>query len=157
MVEAHVSSWLHCLSALAYLEHAIGPHARDKLAGLIDPPPPPSYGGIGVQSLERSADEEFLGSFARISASLILLCRSTELPVYIAIAEALEGMDNASELLSGGEDAPPTSSILQVKEVAVKTLVFPPSYDLIYLFHFEVSCKFEFNSICIKFTLKNEY
>ena len=37
--EAHVSTWIHYLSASAYLEHAIGPHARDQLARLIDLPP----------------------------------------------------------------------------------------------------------------------
>jgi hypothetical protein len=87
---AHVSTPLHCLTASTDLENAIGPLARDHLASLIKLPP--AFGGIGMQSLERSADEDLLGSFAGISASLILFCRSTELQVYIAIAEALEGM-----------------------------------------------------------------
>ena len=51
MDDAKVSTWLHCLSASTYLEHVIGPRARDKLAGLIDLPP--AFGGIGLQSLER--------------------------------------------------------------------------------------------------------
>ena len=89
--DAHVSTWLQCLTAWTDLEYAIGPSARDQLAGLIDLPP--TFGGIGLQSLERSADEELLGSFAGMSASLISFYRSTELPVYIAIAEALESMD----------------------------------------------------------------
>ena len=82
-----------------------------------------------MQSLERSADEELLGSFAGISTSLISFCRSTELQVYIAIAEALEGMDDVAELLNSGEDdlAPPF--ILQVRKVAPKTLLPPPSDD----------------------------
>jgi hypothetical protein len=67
--DAQVSTWLHCLTASTDLEHAIGPQARDLLAGLTDLPP--ALGGIGLESLERSADEEFLGSFAGISASLI--------------------------------------------------------------------------------------
>jgi hypothetical protein len=69
MYAAHVSTSLHCLTASANLEHALGPHALDQLSGLIDLPP--AYGGIGLQSLERAADEELLGSFAGISASLI--------------------------------------------------------------------------------------
>jgi hypothetical protein len=68
--------------------------------------------------------EELLGFFAGISASLIALCR--ELPVYIAIAEALEGMDDAAKLLSSGEEDPTPPSILQVGEVAAR----PPPYDV---------------------------
>ena len=74
-------------------------------------------GGLGLQSLERSSNEELLGSFAGIFASLISFCMSTELLVYIAIAEAIEGMDDAAELLSSEEEdlIPP---ILQVRKVA---------------------------------------
>ena len=72
MDDAHVSTRLHCLVASTDLENAIGPLARDQLAGLIDLPP--ALGGIGLQSLERFADEELLGSFAGIFASLISLC-----------------------------------------------------------------------------------
>ena len=84
MDDAQVSTWLHCLTASTDLEHAIGSQARDQLAGLTDLPP--TFGGIGLQYLERSADEKFLGSFAGIYASLISFCRSTGLPVYFAIA-----------------------------------------------------------------------
>jgi hypothetical protein len=87
--DAHVSTWLQCLTSSTELEKAICPLVRDQLAGLIDLPP--ALGGIELQSLERSTDEELLGSFAGISASLISFCRSTELPVYIALAETLEG------------------------------------------------------------------
>ena len=97
-----MSTWLHCLSASTDLEHAIGPRARDQLAGLIDLPP--SFGDIGMQLLERSEDEELLGSFAGISASLISFCRSRELHVYVAIAEALEEMGDVEELLNNGEE-----------------------------------------------------
>ena len=55
---------------------------------------PPSYGGAGLQSLEDSADEEFLGSFAAIAAALISFCRKTEQRVYIRIAKALESLDD---------------------------------------------------------------
>ena len=68
-------TWLQCLTASTDLENAIGPLARDQLAGLIDLPP--ALGGIGLQSLERSAYEELLGSFAGISASLTSFCMST--------------------------------------------------------------------------------
>ena len=79
MEDAHVSNWMQCLSASTDLEHAIGHSARDQLAGLIDLPP--AGGGIGLHTLERSADVELLGSFAGISASLISFCRSIELLV----------------------------------------------------------------------------
>ena len=124
MDDAHVSTWLHCLIASTNLEYAIGPSARDQLAGLIDLPL--AFGGIGLKSLERSANEELMGSFAGISASLISFCKSTELPVYIAIAEALEGMDDVGELLSSEEDVPAPPTILQVREVAARTLGPPP-------------------------------
>ena len=35
-----------------------------------------------------------MGSFAGIAAALITFCRNTELPAYIRIAEALEGMED---------------------------------------------------------------
>ena len=75
-----------------------------------------------MQSLECSADEELLGSFAEISASLISFCRSTELPVYIAIAEALESLDDIEDLLSSEVEGPTPLSILQVREVAARTM-----------------------------------
>jgi hypothetical protein len=124
MDDAHVSTWLHCLTASTELESASGPTARDQLTRLLDLPP--SLGGIGMQSLERSADEELLGSFASISSSLISFCRSTELPVYIFIAEALEGMEDASELLYNAEEDLVPLSIVQVREVAARTLLPPP-------------------------------
>ena len=50
MDDAHVSTWLvHYLTASTDLEYAIGPSARDQLAGLIDLPL--AMGGIGMQSL----------------------------------------------------------------------------------------------------------
>jgi hypothetical protein len=126
MDDAQISTWLHCLTASTDLENAIGPQTRDQLAGLADLPP--AFGGIGLQSLERSADEEFLGSFAGISASLISFCRSTGLPVYFAIAEALEDMGGAVELLSGDDASPTPLPILQVREVASRTFAsLPPS------------------------------
>jgi hypothetical protein len=92
MDEAHLSAWLHCLSASDDLEHALGAAGRSQLSDLLDLPP--SYGGAGLQSLEDSADEEFVGSFAAIAASLIAFCRKTEVQVYISIAEALEELDS---------------------------------------------------------------
>jgi hypothetical protein len=81
---AHLSAWLHYLTASEDLEHALGTESRSQLSDLLDLPP--SYGGAGLQSLEDSADEEFMGSFAAIAVALISFCNKTELPVYIRIA-----------------------------------------------------------------------
>ena len=128
MDDALVSTWLHCLSASTDLEHALGPRARDNLAGLADLPP--AFGGIGLQTLEHSADEEFLGSFAGISASLISFCRSTDLLVYVAIAEALEKLGDVEELLNGGDvDSTP----LSILEVIARSMSLPPRQILLSL------------------------
>ena len=92
MDSARLSAWLHCLTASEDLELALGPAGRSQLSDILDLPP--SYGWAGLQSLEDSADEEFLGSFAAIAAALISFCRKTEQRVYIRIAEALESLDD---------------------------------------------------------------
>ncbi len=94
---AHVSTWLHCLTASPDLEHALGPTEWDTLNEWLDLPP--SYGGSCLTSLDHSADEELLGSFAGIAASLIAFCRKTELPVYIAMAEVLEALGDGADAL----------------------------------------------------------
>jgi hypothetical protein len=95
MDEAHLSTWLHFLTASEELERDLGPEGREQLLELLDLPP--SYGGASLQSLEDSADEELLGSFAAIATALISFCRKTKLHVYIRIAEALESMDDESQ------------------------------------------------------------
>jgi hypothetical protein len=95
MDSLHLSAWLHCLTGSRDLEHALDPEAKDSLGALLDLPP--SYGGADLRSLERAADEEFLGSFGGITASLISFCRGTELRAYERIAEALEEMEHSGE------------------------------------------------------------
>jgi hypothetical protein len=51
----------------------MGAHGRDELASKLYLSLA-YYGGAGLQSLESSADEELLGSFATISALLIAFC-----------------------------------------------------------------------------------
>jgi hypothetical protein len=92
MDEAHLSVWLHCLSASEVLEHALGPEGKEQLTDILDLPA--SYGGAGLHSLELSCDEELVGFFAGVTAALISFCKKTELPVYIRIAEALETVDD---------------------------------------------------------------
>jgi hypothetical protein len=49
--------------------------------------------------------------------------------VYITIAEALESMDDIEDLLCNEVEVPTPPSILQVREVAARTLGLPPSDD----------------------------
>jgi len=97
MDSANVATWLHCLTSSTVLETAMDDSNMDILTDWLDLPP--SYGGVGLNSICRSADEEHFGSFATIAASLISFCRKTELHVYVGIAEALKAMGDAAEIL----------------------------------------------------------
>ncbi len=72
---AHLSAWLHCLTASDELENDLSEESKKNLSVQVDLPA--SYGGAGLQSLELASDEEFLGSFAGIAAALITFCRNT--------------------------------------------------------------------------------
>jgi hypothetical protein len=78
---------------------------------------PPAYGGIGLNSLARSADAEFVGSFAGIASSLIEFWRKNDLPIYIGIVEALEALGDAAELLE--EDLSPSDELPCVSVAAI--------------------------------------
>jgi len=56
---AHLSPWLQCLTASEDLETDLGPEEKGYLSELMDLPA--SYGGAGLQSLELSPEEGFLG------------------------------------------------------------------------------------------------
>ena len=104
MDDAHVSTWLHCLTSSPDLNDAQSSGEREQLAAWLDLPP--SYGGCNLNSLYRSAYEEFLGSFATIAASLIAFYRKTELPIYIAMADALESMGDDGDTSDETVDNP---------------------------------------------------
>ena len=76
MDTARVSTWLQCLSASPDMEHSLDSNDPDGLTDWLDLPP--SLGGSGLNSLSRSAEEELLGSFAGIAASLISFCMETD-------------------------------------------------------------------------------
>ena len=78
---AHLSAWMHCLTASEDMEHALGPEGRGQLSDLLDLPA--SFGGARLQSLEAYADEEFLESFAGIATALISFCGKTEMIAYM--------------------------------------------------------------------------
>ncbi len=75
---AHLSAWMHCLTASGDLENDLGMERKVGVSELLDLPA--SYGGAGLQSLDLAPNEEFMGSFAGIAAALISFCRNTELP-----------------------------------------------------------------------------
>ena len=52
---AHLSAWLHFLTASKDVEQAFGPEGREHLSDLLDLPA--SYGVAGLHSLETSEDE----------------------------------------------------------------------------------------------------
>ncbi len=87
--DAHLSSWLECVGA-KQLHEALPIAEKDLLAASLDLPP--QFGGVGLQSLMRAADEELLGSWASITADLITFCRSKGLSAYARIADALDSM-----------------------------------------------------------------
>ncbi len=105
---AHLSAWLHYLSSSEDLEHALGAHGRDQLAAQLDLPA--AYGGAGLQSLESFVDEEFLGSFAAITTSLIAFCKNVELLVYTRIAQTLEALEETE----GSQSCTTTKGIVEV-------------------------------------------
>jgi hypothetical protein len=104
---------LDCLTVSEDLEHALGPLGRDHLFGPLDLPA--TCGCAGLQSLESSADEEFLGFFAWITTALISFCKETGLSVYIWIAEAL-GISNDPK---GSLDYLPISGVREMKDMTV--------------------------------------
>jgi hypothetical protein len=53
---------------------------------------PPQFGGVGLHSLIRAADEELTGSWASITTDLINFYRSKQLSAYTKMVEALDSM-----------------------------------------------------------------
>ena len=85
----HMETWMECVGALS-LHNDMTDKERQHLADSVDLPP--QFGGVGLQSLIRAADEEMIGSWASITADLITYFRAKSLPVYDELAEALEAM-----------------------------------------------------------------
>jgi hypothetical protein len=108
------------------------PTSKDLINDWLDLPP--SDGGAGLNSLSRSADEEFLGSFAAIAALLTSFCRKTKLLIYIRIAEVLERLGDNDDLLeeaiplSPKHPCVPLEAIRFVSERASAS-TYPPTED----------------------------
>jgi hypothetical protein len=71
------------------LDVDLPPLDREHLVASLDLPP--QFGGVGLQSRIRAADEELLGSWASITSDLISF-RSKDSPVYTRLADALDSM-----------------------------------------------------------------
>ena len=77
--DAHLSTWLRCVGA-EQLNAALLAPERAHLATSLDLPP--QFGGVGLQSLIRTSDEELFGSWAAVTTDLINFCRSKGLSTY---------------------------------------------------------------------------
>ena len=75
MDSANLATLLHYLTSSSMLESAMDHTSKEILTNCLDLPP--SYDGAGLNPLSRSADEEFLGSFVAIVASLTSFCQKT--------------------------------------------------------------------------------
>jgi hypothetical protein len=87
--DAHLSTWITCVGA-GQLDSALPEAELENLAASLDLPS--QFGGVGLQSLMRAADEELLGSWASITSDLITFFISKDLLVYSKLAEALDAM-----------------------------------------------------------------
>jgi hypothetical protein len=85
----HLSTWMECVGT-STLESDMTAQERRHLAASLDLPP--QFGGVGLQSLVRAADEELLGSWASVTGNLIAFFRSKGLTVYDKLADALDTM-----------------------------------------------------------------
>ena len=86
----HLSTWMGC-AGTSTLESDMTAHERRRLlAASLDLPP--QFGGLGLQSLIRVANEEWLGSWASVTTNLIAFFRSKGLTVYDKLADALDAM-----------------------------------------------------------------
>jgi hypothetical protein len=87
--DAHLTTWMKCVGAET-LDATLPPIERAHLAALIDLPL--QFGGVGLQSIIRAADEELLRSWSSITSDLIIFCRYKDLPVYSKLAYTLDSM-----------------------------------------------------------------
>ena len=100
----YLSTWLRCVGA-EQLDATLPALERAHLAASIDLPP--QFGGAGLQSLIRTADEEIIGSWAAYTADLITLYRSKGLSAYSHIVDALDSIANHLPTPMDDDHAPP--------------------------------------------------
>jgi hypothetical protein len=110
------------------LDADLHPVERDHLASSLDLPP--QFGGVGLQSLIRGADEELLGSWASITSDHITFFRSEVLPVYTKLADALDSMGDSLETLTEVPVIPVIESMLAISPRAHAFLDIIPQADI---------------------------
>jgi len=81
---------------------------------------PPQFGGVGLQSLIRAANEKLLGSWASVSVDLISFFRSKDLTVYDNLANALDAMANED----GDQISPAIPAIASLQTVSTRAHIF---------------------------------
>ena len=94
------------------LDADLPPLDREHLADSLDIPP--QFGGVGLQSLIRVADEELLGSWASITSDLISFFRSNDSPVYTRLVDALDSMADTHDNTHGETLIPTIKSMLAI-------------------------------------------
>ena len=72
----HLLTWMDCIGASS-LHDDMNTNERQRLSSSLDLPL--EFGGVGLQSLVRAADDELLGSWASVTTNLIALFRSNGL------------------------------------------------------------------------------
>ena len=103
--EAHLTTWIECNGASTPIT-TLSVSESAHLAASLDLPP--QFGGVGLHSLIRVADEELLGSWASTKADLIAFCRSKELSVY---AKKIDALDSMADRPDKQHEAPPHPAV----------------------------------------------
>jgi hypothetical protein len=109
--DAHLSTWLEC-TGVSTLDADLSSQERHLLTASLDLPP--QFGGIGLQSLIRAADEELLGSLASVTANLIVFLRTKSLSVYDKLVDALDAMADDDTDVTNPPVIPTIASIMAV-------------------------------------------
>jgi hypothetical protein len=95
--EAHLSTWLDCTGA-STLGLDVTPQKCNHLSASLDQNL--QFGGIGMQSLIKAADEELLGACVLVSANLIVFLRTKGLSGYDRLGDAPDVMvDNEEDAM----------------------------------------------------------
>jgi len=107
----HLSTWMECVGS-SLLETDMPAQERRHLAASLDLPP--QFGGVGLQSLIRAADEELLGSWAAVTADLIAFFRSKNQDVFDKLADALDTMAEENTDSTSTTTIPAVAALLTV-------------------------------------------
>jgi hypothetical protein len=85
---------------------------------------PRQFGGVGLQSLVRAADEEIMRLWASITSDLIKFFKSKDLTIYTELADTLESMDDAEDVSTDPSIAPPIPAVAFLMTVSTRAHAF---------------------------------